>query len=111
MGLRFVKELQWRRIFVKLCAYGGGAIGAKILILVSLRKDEEQFFSDGNRSLASRAIKRCCLKFLEAWFLHIENYKKKTSNPQPLSFSGGVKHPAPVCRPAGTGRGIEPAWP
>jgi hypothetical protein len=91
--LRFVKELQWRRILVKLCAYGGGAIGTKIFILISLRQDKEQFFSDGNRSLTSRAIQGCCLKFLEACFLHVRNYKKKKSNPQPFSFSGGVKPP------------------
>jgi hypothetical protein len=64
--LRFVKELQWRGILVNLCAYGGGAIGTKIFILIPFRQDKKQFFSDRNRSLTSGTIQRCGLKFLEA---------------------------------------------
>ena len=82
--LRFVKELKRGRVFVDLGADGGGTIGTKIFVLVPFRQDKEQLLSHGNGGLTLSAIQRRCLKFLEAGFLHIKNYKKKSLRPQPF---------------------------
>ena len=83
---RLVKELKGGGVFVDLGAYGGGTIGTKIFVLVPFRQDEEQLFPHGDGSLTLSAIQRRCLKFLEAGFLHIKNYKKKSLRSQPFIF-------------------------
>jgi len=69
-GSGFDQKLDLRGLLFDLNTHRRRAVGAEVFVLVSLREDQKQFFSNGNGSFTSRTIKGGCFELIKTWRPH-----------------------------------------